>query len=352
MSRTAHRLGLDHLGGQAETLEHEDHAIGQVELPPAMPDRGRGGVAVVVVMPTLSHGHQRDEPVVPAALVGLVIAVTDQVGQRVDRPGCMPSEHGAHQAAPDEEAQAELERPHSGPRRHPAGHRADDRIHEEVSQIDRGAQIRLLQSHVERVLKNVIRIFLHRSDGSGRGVLIEQPVEMTPQEVDERAVRVGLLVGKDVMHPMHGHPLGRGILQGTLCEEGETVLEPLGHGEAAVSQQPVVAQRDAQAIERHAQNGQSDSGPAKQPGNERRQGRQMNRRDRNHVKPDHAVKADGGRKREGSGTRGCAGRRAGRNGFPNRRRRRAEVAHVGSIPSIRGVLMPTAVTGAEAGDWS
>src|SRR5271157_1355808 len=175
---------------------------------------------------------------------------------------------------------------------------------------------------------------------------------MTPQKIDERAVRVGLFVGKNVMHPMHGHPLGRGILQGTLREQGKAMLEPLGHREAAVGQQPMVTQRDSQAIERNAEHSQSESRPAKEPGDKRGQSRQMDRRDRDDVKPDHAVKTDGGRKRQASGNLASAGRRAGRNGLPYHRRRRAEVAHVSSIPSIRRVLVPTAVASAEAGDWS
>ena len=123
-------------------------------------------------------------------------------------------------------------------------------------------------------------ILLHRADVSGRRVVIKQPLEVRPEEVDERAVRIGLFVGKSVMHPVNGHPLGRRVLQGALGEHGEAVLEPFGNREAAVSQQAVIAERDSDAIERHAEDGQSDSGPAKEPGDQGEQGQEMDCHDR------------------------------------------------------------------------
>ena len=40
--------------------------------------------------------------------------------------------------------------------------------------------------------------------------------------------------------------------------ERETVLEPLGHCEAAVSQQPMISERDPDPIERNAKHGKHD----------------------------------------------------------------------------------------------
>ena len=155
-----------------------------------------------------------------------------------------------------------------------------------------------------------MRILLHRADRAGRRVVIEQPVEVRPEEVDERAVRIGLFVGKDVMHPVDGHPLGRRVLQRALGEQRETVLEPLGQHEAAVSQQSVVAERDAHAVERHTENRQGHAGPAKEPGNEGGHREQVNRHDRDDVHPDHAVESDGLRTRQSQVGR-AGGRRRG-----------------------------------------
>jgi len=350
----AHHFGLDDLRGQAEMLQHENRAIGEVEFPPAMPDRRRGGIVVMVVMPSLAQAHHPDEPVVPAALVRLVVAVAEEVGERVHRPRHMPSQHGAHQAPPDEQTQAELEGPHGGPGRHPADRRARDQVHEQVSHVNRGAQIALLESHVERVLENIMRILLHRSDGSGRRVLIEQPVEVRPEEVDERAVGVGPFVGKSVMHPVNGHPLGRSVLQGTLGEQGDAVLEPPRHHQAAVSQQSVIPQCDSEAIEGHTEYSQSQAGPGEQPGDEGRQGRQMDRHDRDDVKPDYPVETHGGRSRQPRGIPMSALRRGGRDAVSDCRRRRAGITHERSIPSIRMVFLPAAVACALAGvsSWS
>ena len=76
------------------------------------------------------------------------------------------------------------------------------------------------------------------------------------------------------------------------------MLEPFGHDQAAVRQQSVIAERDPHAVERHAENGQGHAGPAKEPGNERGQGRQMDRHDRDDVEPDDPVKTNGGRQRQ------------------------------------------------------
>ena len=64
-----------------------------------------------------------------------------------------------------------------------------------------------------------------------------------------------------------------------------------------MSQQSVIAQRDPHPIEGHTEDRQRDPGPAKQPGDERGQGRQMDRHDRDDVQPDHPVGTNGRRDR-------------------------------------------------------
>ena len=111
-------------------------------------------------------------------------------------------------------------------------------------------------------------------------------------------MRIGLFVGKNVVHPVDGHPFGRGVLERALSEQREKVFEPLGQDEAAMRQQPVVPERDAHAVERHTEYGEGQSGPAKQPGNEGCARRKMNPDDRNDVEPDLPVAAYGGRQRQ------------------------------------------------------
>ena len=78
-------------------------------------------VGVVVVVPAFAVGPKADEPVVAAVVVGFVVAVAPDVGERVDAPGNVPSEHGSHQHAPDKQARTKL-----GCRGHRATHRQLD----------------------------------------------------------------------------------------------------------------------------------------------------------------------------------------------------------------------------------
>ena len=227
-TRLLHDLGLDDLRCQAETHEDENYAVRQVELPPAMPHRGRRRVVVMVVVPSFAKCHHAHEPVVPAAFIGVVIAVAEEMRKRIDRPGGMPAQDGSHHATPNEQAEAELECPHLRSGGHPSDQRTRDRIDEQVPHVNRRTNERLFQAHVERVFENIMRILVHRGDGTRGRVVIKQPVEVRPEEVDERAVGIGLFVGKNVVHPVNGHPLGRAVLQRTLGEQCESVFEPLG----------------------------------------------------------------------------------------------------------------------------
>ena len=119
-SGLAYELGFDDLGCQAKPHQDEDDAVGQVEFPPAMPDRGCGGVVVMVVVPAFAQGHHAHEPVVPAAFAGVIIAIAEEVGQGIDRPRYMPAQHRSYHSPPDEQAQAELEGSHRCAGREPS----------------------------------------------------------------------------------------------------------------------------------------------------------------------------------------------------------------------------------------
>lgn len=76
--------GRNHLRGQPEFLEQLDLIVGDVDFPPTMLVGGARWIVMVVVVPPFAHGQDRDEPVVPAVIVGLVVRVAEEMGQRVD----------------------------------------------------------------------------------------------------------------------------------------------------------------------------------------------------------------------------------------------------------------------------
>ena len=54
----------------------------------------------MIVVPTLSVRDKGDEPIVGARITGFVVAIAEQVRQRVHRPGSMKHEDGANGDSP------------------------------------------------------------------------------------------------------------------------------------------------------------------------------------------------------------------------------------------------------------
>ena len=62
-----------------QAAEQPDFKVGDVELPPSMTHGAALRIMVMVVVPAFSGTHERDEPVVPALLVGVVVPVPEEV---------------------------------------------------------------------------------------------------------------------------------------------------------------------------------------------------------------------------------------------------------------------------------
>ena len=113
-----------------------------------------------------------------------------------------------------------------------------------------------------------------------------QPTAVPPQEIDERAVRVGAVVGMFVMNTVHGNPASGRVLHRADAEDRKKVFEPFWRGKPLVGQQSVVAQIDAQGakhVEPH--DAQHDAGPAKEPRQKRKARQQMHARDAERITP-------------------------------------------------------------------
>src|SRR5262249_51819364 len=131
------------------------------------------------------------------------------------------------------------------------------------------------------------------------GVATHQPVHVAPEEADERAVRVGLLVGVLVMPAIDSDPAGRRVLQAADAEDGETVFEPARGLETAMRQQPVITEVDAERAEDvEPGDAYGDAGPVEQPGDESQERGGVEEEEGADVWPDQPVAADGGGVRE------------------------------------------------------
>ncbi len=76
------------------------------------------------------------------------------------------------------------------------------------------------------------------------------------------------VVGMLVVHAMDRDPVDGRTLPAADAENGEAVFEPRGTDEAAMREQAVVADVDAERAEQvKSRHGPDQTGPAKQPGN-------------------------------------------------------------------------------------
>jgi len=74
--------------------------------------------------------------------------------------------------------------------------------------------------HVERVFEQISRESLIIFDVGEVSVLEHQPAEVSPEESDQGAVWIGLMIGVLVMDPMHGDPASWCVLHGAHTQQG------------------------------------------------------------------------------------------------------------------------------------
>src|SRR2546423_5085323 len=60
-------------------------------------------------------------------------------------------------------------------------------------------------------------------------VLINQPADVPPQEVHQRAMWIAPLVGELMVYAMDGHPAGWRLLQAAHPKNRQGMFEPFGH---------------------------------------------------------------------------------------------------------------------------
>src|SRR5262249_36296033 len=81
------RIGHHDFPRQPQLFQQADRQIGAVELPPAVTVLGGARIGVMVVVPALAVAEDSDKEIVAAALVGGIVAIAPEMGDRVDRPG-------------------------------------------------------------------------------------------------------------------------------------------------------------------------------------------------------------------------------------------------------------------------
>ena len=97
---------------------------------------------------------------------------------------------------------------------------------------------------VERVFQEVSCESLVVFDIGEFSVLEHQPTEVSPEESDQWAMRIGLMVRMLMVDPVHGDPASRSVLHRANAEQGQRVLEPLRSVHPSVGQKAMVADVD------------------------------------------------------------------------------------------------------------
>ena len=111
---------------------------------------------------------------------------------------------------------------------------------------------------------------------------------MRPQEIDQRAVRIRLLVGVLMVPPMGADPARRRVLHAADSKNGERVFQRLRADHAAMGQQPMKAKADSERAENvKPDEGENNAGPAEQPRHERQQSKKMHGEKTTGIDPSH-----------------------------------------------------------------
>ncbi len=105
----------------------------------------------------------------------------------------------------------------------------------------------------------------------------QQPADMCPEETGKRSVRVFFPIGILMMPAMRRDPIRRRILHRTHPHHGEGMFQPERAGEAAMGQQAVITNVDAEHAEDvDAEQVKDHAAPAEKPRQQRQRCDQVN----------------------------------------------------------------------------
>ena len=185
------------------------------------------------------------------------------MGGGIDQPGGVIDEHQAQGDAPE----------HQGPAAG-TGDGADPE--QQAGQGELQGQEPVVQPAVVGIGGEITREPGHGSHGRD---LLEHPAHVAPPEATVAVVMIRIRIGKLVVVTVQTRPVDRAVLAAEGATGGEEALQPLGHAEGPMAEQPVVADRHAQAggdpVENHQRGHGGHAPEARQQGH---QGQNVDRR--------------------------------------------------------------------------
>lgn len=107
----------------------------------------------------------------------------------------------------------------------------------------------------------------------------KEPSHMSPQECNERGMRILAFIAVRMMHAMSRNPARRGILQAAQCECDERPFEPTWNMKTSVSQKSVIPHRDRLTKDVNSNDARNQSSPGKEHRHDRKKCDHMNEND-------------------------------------------------------------------------
>ena len=227
---------MDDVPGEAEFFQGADRVVGEIEFPPFVAVAGHALVGVVVVVPAFAPAEQADPPEVLAVVGGFVVAVAPDVRRRVDEPGDVVDPDHADEHAPDDERPGGVGIPAEvadGPKR-----AAEDEEPDEECFVEE-ADDRIFHQVGSKMFAHVV-VPLAAEVG-------HEPEHVAPEAAVARGMRIAFLVAKGMMLAMVGNPDHGGAFAGEAAEERDQPFDGAIGLEAAVGEQAMIAETNADA---------------------------------------------------------------------------------------------------------
>jgi hypothetical protein len=190
---------------------------------------------MVIVVPAFAERNQGQEKIILAGIGGLVAARAEQMAQRIDREGAVPTEDRAEKEAPDEQGPSAKEPDH-----HAHGDGRDEVIFIQPAEFGKFSEI-----------TNVVE--------TGIVVLVgDDPTNVRPEKAKERwRMQILFLVGETVVMAVMGGPPQNSLLYGGHGHKCDDELEDATGFIGAMREVAMVArghEEHAQFVQREAGN--------------------------------------------------------------------------------------------------
>jgi hypothetical protein len=170
---------------------------------------------MVIVVPALTEGQQRQPDVVAAIVLGVITTSSETVRQRVDGDGGMEQHHRGDEKAPDQHLPACRSKPW----------RNVMQQHTQCVQTDGERDWNRDVIAIKPAQFRILRQIRHSRQVGAEVARGQKPADVAPQEPENaRGMRVLWRVGVAMMMPMMGRPPQRSALDARRADQREYKL--------------------------------------------------------------------------------------------------------------------------------